>query len=116
MNEQQARNKGYSFTGHYQRTREILMNSLNQLHDAGYKAVIVTEPDSKYSRGIIIGTGYSIYAEQKYFADQRRAELTTKLGSFSKRREHTLSEYNQHLKEINDEEKRTTDELKELEQ
>jgi len=115
MNEQQARNKGYSFTGHYQRTKETIMNNLNQLRDTGYKAVIVTEPDSKYSRGTR-GKGYALYAEQKYFADQRRAELTTKLGSFSKRREHTLSEYNQHLKEINDEEKRTTDELKELEQ
>jgi hypothetical protein len=69
MNEQTARNKGLQYTGIYERNTESLKPRLEEIRKAGYKAYIVTVPDSPYSRSSCIGTGYSVYTEPRYQAD-----------------------------------------------
>lgn len=60
MNARQAEEKGYSFTGIYGRDKDEVKARGEVIKKAGNKTVLVTVPDSKYSRGGR-GTGYSIY-------------------------------------------------------
>jgi hypothetical protein len=78
MNERQANEKGYSYTGIYARYKNEVQVRLDKIRSNGYRAVMVTVPDSPYSRGVI-GVGYSVYAERKYFTDKERQELQKRL-------------------------------------
>jgi len=114
MNERQARDKGYIFTGAYKRSREELAPRVAELKTAGYKAVIVTVPDSPLSRGGV-GTGYSIYAEQRYFKDLEREEVLRRLRAIPARTRRAMEEYKKDITEIGEEEARLKARLKELE-
>jgi uncharacterized protein YeaO (DUF488 family) len=74
MNKQTAQTNGLVFTGIYTRDKDVAVIRCGFLRDNGYKAHVVTVPDSPQSRGPI-GTGYSVYAENKWARDQRADEL-----------------------------------------
>lgn len=69
MNEQQAREKGLTYTGYYERSKDALQGKLDEFHRLKYKAAIITVPDNPLSRGVI-GVGYSIYVEKRYRVDR----------------------------------------------
>ncbi len=99
MNEQQARDIGYSFTGIYERNKDDVTQRLNDMREMGYKAVIVTVPDSPLSRGTV-GTGYSVYAEREYFTDKEIAKITARLSGIDSKKENALESYRNTLADI----------------
>lgn len=78
MTKTAAQSKGLVFTGAYERSKEKLRTELQKLKSKGYKAYLVTVPDSPLSRGCV-GVGYSIYAEPKYSLDQTAAEMKKRI-------------------------------------
>lgn len=94
MNNRTAIEKGYRFTGFYERDKEEL-KAKKETHftSLGYKAVIVLVPDSPYSRSASISVGYSIYAEQKYFDDERRINLQKRLQNIPRQKEEAKKDY-----------------------
>ncbi len=113
MNEQQARNRGYSFSGCYEWSKEKLAEKLESYKDEGYKAVIVTVPDSKYSRGIP-ETGYAIYIEHKFFSTREKKDLSERLRLIENRKSLALKEYQKQLKDIDNEANKMKTRLSEL--
>ena len=109
MTEQIARQNGYSFTGHYKRSKDEVQPRLQELKKKGYKAVICTVPDSPLSRGTI-GRGYSIFAEERYFVDQQIEDTKKKLDAIDSRKQGALRRYNEEIAKIDNEQ----EELKEL--
>lgn len=77
MNKKQAEEKGYRYTGIYARDREEIKKRAEIIRKEGYKAITVTVPDSKYSRGGV-GVGYSVYVEEKYVINERKKEAIQK--------------------------------------
>ena len=73
--ESQLLKDGYSFTGIYERSKKIVKERAIQKRKDGYFAVVVTIPDSKYSRGYV-GVGYSVYAKptEKKIAEMEAEE------------------------------------------
>jgi len=118
MNENQAMEQGYSFTGCYQRSKKELVKRYNEFKSQGYKAVIVSDHASGYEKtaGIRKGMvlGYSIYAEKRYFVDREIKELTNRLEAIPGRRENTLKKYQKELDEINNDELKIVKQLIEL--
>ena len=112
MTEKQAREKGFSFTGVYERFKEDLNERAMKFKKAGYKYAIVTEPDSKLSRGPI-SCGYSIYAEERYHKDKRQLELQNRLARIEDRKAYALKKYNEALQEIEDDRLRLEEQLEE---
>jgi hypothetical protein len=96
MNERQARANGMEFTGSYERNRADLAFTVKDLKKRGYKASIVTVPDSPLSRGTI-GTGYAIYAEHQYFVDKDIRMLELKLSHIEGRKVTALEKYKAEL-------------------
>jgi len=113
MKIKEAEEKGYSFTGSYERSRERLTEAIKEIKRKGYKCSIVTEPDSKLSRGSI-GTGYSIYAEEKYFTDEEINDLNERLSNIEARKIKALKVYEEKVKEIDEEEEAMKSRLQEL--
>lgn len=60
MNERQAVQAGYSFTGAYSHNREEMKNRAKEERAKGNKAVVVNTPPNPLSRGHR-GMGYSVY-------------------------------------------------------
>ena len=60
MNEKQAIQSGYDYTGLFSYNKEEMKAEAAKLRQIGNKAVVVTIPPNKYSRGHH-GTGYSVY-------------------------------------------------------
>lgn len=60
MDERQAREKGYGYTGIYGRDKDVIKERAEQEKAKGNKVIVVTVPDSKLSRGGG-GDGYSVY-------------------------------------------------------
>ena len=104
MNGQQAIASGYHFTGAYERSynKEKLQEQIKEIRKSGYKAIIVTIPDSPLSRGSI-GKGYSIYAEKKYFTDRERKELEAQLKQIPNRKVSAWDGYQESLQKIDNE-------------
>jgi hypothetical protein len=113
MTEKQAMEKGFQFTGNYERWKEKLVDKLNELKKDGYKCTIVTVPDSQYSRGPR-GCGYSIYAERKYYVDERRRELQDSLNRIESRKARAWEKYAQTLSEIENDKLELEEELEKL--
>jgi len=111
MKEKQALEKGYRFTGDYERNREEIKKQATEYKANGYKVVIVEEPDSKLSSGGC-GIGYSIYAEQKYFIDQEIISLEKILSNVERLKQNALDEYNQKLSAIDNQKLITEERLK----
>ena len=113
MNEKQARDRGYSFTGVYNFAKEDSVARLDQIKANRYKAILVYIPTSKYSRGGGSG-GYSVYAEAKYFNDIERCDLQVRVAGIPYQREKALDDYQAVLKKIYNNENRFNARLGEL--
>ena len=117
MNELQARQQGLSFIGRYERFKDRVADDLAALRKQGYKAYIVTVPDSPLSRGYCKGDkGYSIYAEERYFHDKEKKDLQDRLAHMPARKDAAFKEYEKELAELVAEETRMEKRLVELEQ
>ena len=112
MTEKRAREKGFSSTGHYERFKEDLNEQVMKFKKAGYKCAIVTEPDSKLSRGPI-SCGYSIYVEERYHRDERPLILQNRLALIEGRKAYALEKYNKALQEIENDRLRLEEQLEE---
>jgi len=115
MNEKQAQQKGYRFTGDYERDKEELKERAQEYKKQGYKIIICTVPDSPLSRSGV-GVGYSIYAESKYFIDEEIKKLTQRLDQIDNRKQTALDEYNKKVVEIEEEKTTIETRLKEIDQ
>lgn len=74
MNKLQAEKAGYVFHGAYGRYKDEIKERAKKLRALGNKAIVVTVPDSKYSRGPR-GCGYSVYwIESEANKNARKAE------------------------------------------
>ena len=85
MTKNQAEQKGLQFTGCYERNPDALKLRLEEIRKSGYKAYIVTVPDSKYSRSACIGNGYSIYTESRYQKDNCARDARARIASHAAR-------------------------------
>ena len=115
MKENQAMEKGYRYTGSYERNKDTIKEQAKEYKAKGYKVVICNVPDSKLSRGGG-GMGYSIYAEPKYFIDKEVKELNERLNYIESRKQYELDKYNNAILEIENEKSRMETRLKELNQ
>jgi len=113
MNEKQAQQKGYSFTGDYERDKEELKERANEYKKQGYKVVICTVPDSPLSRGGV-GVGYSIHAEEKYFIDREVKKIEIKLSHIDNEKQDALNEYNNTIAEIDSNKEKMENRLRSL--
>lgn len=113
MKESDARKMGYRFTGNYGRDREEVKKDLKEYKSKGYKAVLCTVPDSPLSRGYR-GTGYSIYAEPKYFIDKEIKDIKCRLGNIENRKQYETDKYNEKIAEIDNQKQMMETRLKEL--
>jgi len=113
MTEKQAVDKGYRNTGIYGRYKGEIKARKHDNEFADYRTVLVVKPDSKYSRGIV-GEGYSIYVEAKYFADARIKDLFKKLEEIQGRKEGAKIEYQDNLRKIDHDAVKYREELEKL--
>jgi hypothetical protein len=103
MTEKQASINGYEFTGHYSHDKENQKNEAKKIRKLGFKACVVSIPPNKYSRGHH-GTGYSVYAEKKYFDEKVKKDLLKRLESIPSRKEQAYLKYLEIIKGIEKEE------------
>ena len=113
MKEKQAEQKGYSFTGSYERDKETIKEKAKEYKKQGYKVVICDVPDSKLSRGGR-GMGYSIYAEPKYFIDREIESIKTRLEQVDTIKQLALDDYNKKIAKIDNEKEIMEKRLEEL--
>lgn len=101
MTKEQAQAKGLVFTGIYERNKETAQTKLEEIRAKGYKAYLVTVPDSPYSRaaiiGKIIGKGWSVYAEIKYANDLHAADLKARIAKHPAILETLKTEYEKNI-------------------
>jgi DNA repair exonuclease SbcCD ATPase subunit len=114
MKEREAEQKGYRFTGSYERSKEEIKERAEEYKKEGYKVIICTVPDSPLSRGGV-GTGYSIYAEPKYFIDKEIKDINNRLSRIDKRKQDALEKYNKEIEDIENDKRRLEERLKEIE-
>lgn len=115
MKEQTALNKGYIRTGMYARSQEKVQERLKEIKAQGYKAVIVTIPDSKYSRGII-SEGYCIFCEERYMLDKAIAQINLNLAEIEERKARAYEQYLRELSKIDQDQAQMEEHLNELQQ
>jgi len=111
MTEKQAVRLGYSFTGHYGRfgkKEEILEKAKSIRNTYHCRATVVTERD----RG---RTGYSVFADRKYFLLKRQCEVKLVLQDMPNRRARLTAEYEKGLQVLREEEEHAKDRLAEVE-
>lgn len=113
MNEKQAAGKGYSFTGTYSFDKEEVKEAAKLIRTAGYKAITVTVPFSKLSRGGG-GEGYSVYAERRYFTDRMIERCKNSLAGIASRLSRAKEDYKEAVSEINTDEESLRQRLEEL--
>lgn len=113
MNKKQAESKGYRFTGVYESDKEKVIARRDELKQKGYKAIVVTVPPNKLSRGFH-GDGYSLYAEQRYFNDEEIVTLKQRLSQIGDRKARALKSYQADIALIEDDEQRWQNELTKL--
>jgi predicted xylose isomerase-like sugar epimerase len=113
MKKLEAIKAGYQFTGMYKRDKEEVQAEVRELKKQGYKAVVVTEPDSPLSRGPK-GTGYSVFAEQKYLRVKELQDNEKRMSYIGERKRMALDEYQRTLREIEDDEQQIREEIERL--
>lgn len=84
MNQETALKKGYERTGIYARSADKVRPLLEEIRKQGYKALLVTVPDSPYSRGHV-GTGYGVVVERRYNLDQAAKSHLESLAAYAGR-------------------------------
>jgi hypothetical protein len=99
MNEKQAMEKGYGFTGAYSHDKDEMKTRLEEYKKVGYKGAVVSIPPNPLSRGHH-GMGYSVYIEERYFLDEREEKIKNSLKGIDGRKKRALEKYHEALKEI----------------
>jgi len=99
MNERQARERGYEFSGNYSWDKEEIKHKIASYRKAGFKALLVTIPPNPYSRGGH-GPGYSAYLEPKYFLVRSIQDLTRELKDMPTMKKQVYYEYNNEINKI----------------
>ncbi len=94
MNEKQASIKGYAFTGSYGHDKEIILEKAKEIRKNGFRAVVVNTPPNPLSRGSY-GMGYSVYADRRYFKNERLLEVVKTLQSMPNRYKDLEKEYDE---------------------
>jgi hypothetical protein len=112
--ERQAENKGYMFTGDFSHDKEEIKDRAEKIRKDGYKAMVVSKPPDPLSRGHH-GTGYSVYAERKFFIDRAIAGLERSLATFPKQFEEMKQRHEREIRELTEEKERREERLKKLE-
>jgi hypothetical protein len=93
MNKKAAEEQGLRFTGYWERSykRESVKVKAADLRAKGYRAVLVEDQ-----------SGFSIYADTKYFEDQEIEMLDVTIENADARRAKARENYEQVMTEIND--------------
>jgi predicted RNA-binding protein YlxR (DUF448 family) len=104
MTEKQAEKNGYNFTGSYSHDKEEQKNEAKKIREQGFKACVVNNPPSRYSRSHR-GMGYSVYAEKKYFDEKVKKELLKRISFVENRKKQAYDEYLKKLEDIEKEAK-----------
>lgn len=99
MNEQQATRDGLSFTGIYSHNKDEVKVQAKELREQGYRVVMCNVPSNPLSRSNN-GMGYSVYAEKKYFSDQRLISLKKQLSDLPALKATLLAKHKQELIDI----------------
>jgi len=104
MDESDARERGYSFTGIYSRWREDVAVGAEKIKKQGYKTAIIPSKASGYERSAGVGKGmvlgYSVYAERRYFTDKKRVELVERLKAIPAKKARAYEEYQKLIETI----------------
>ncbi len=101
MNEKQAREKDYTYTGCYSHDKEELKTKKKErFTDKGYRAVIVTVPHNPLSRSNY-GTGYTIYVEERYRTDEEIERLSNEYDRIPERLLEAQETHDAQIAEIN---------------
>ena len=108
----------YGFTGVYDRSKEVVQARADEFRSRGYKVRIVPQKASGYERraGIRKGmvTGYSLYAESRYFRDREIEDVQVKLSYIPKEKEQETKRHLDTMFSIDSEERRLRNRLAEL--
>lgn len=115
MEKHEAQSKGYSFTGVYERNKEIVKSK--QQEYKGYKTVICPSRASGYERnGSKKGSiqGYCLYIEAKFFKDKLIQQCQEKLSKAQIQRDLLKKEYEAKLVALESDLKDTEIKLAEL--
>lgn len=96
MNERQAREKGYEFTGAYSRDKEEMKARAKRERDEGNKAVVVNVPPNRLSRGHR-GMGYAVYRieSEKNKAFRKAKEKAAKVLTLKRKLAEAEAEVNE---------------------
>lgn len=104
MKKSDAIEKGYSFTGSYGRKEEMKTRQKEDKDYKGYKTVLVPEKSDGYSRsaGDYRGriTGYSIYAERKYFIDNSIRDLESRISGFEEQTKNLIEKQKKEMEQL----------------
>lgn len=99
MTEKDARAKGYQFTGHYSSQEpEVIKAKAVEIRSEGFNACVVSTSFKTRWGG---GTGYSVYAEKKFFIQKGIIEAEKHLAILDERRATAYEVYQRTLKELN---------------
>lgn len=94
MNKRDAVNKGYQFTGSYNRDKEIIVTEIAELKSQGFKVVIVPAKTHGYN------SGYSVYAEPKLFLTRQQAQYKKRVDDQESRMEFLLEKHRKEIAEL----------------
>jgi len=105
MNETTARAKGLVFTGMYTRYDvNRFQGYVDAIRKLGYKAYLVTVPDSPLSRGYVKGSrGYAVYSEQRYMNDKQAEKMRSEIAKVPSLLEECKKEYETKVAALNGE-------------
>lgn len=109
MTKNQAEKKGYSYTGVYSRDMDNVKARIVEEKAKGNRAVLVTEPISKYSRSANRAPGYSMYVIKS--AANLRAEGIERCKARAAHIECEMEKHRQELKRLGDQLTAVTGEL-----
>ena len=96
MNRKQAEEKGYSSTGVYSKDREVIKLAVKEEKKKGNKAVTVSIPPNKYSRGHH-GTSHSMFVMKS--AENIKKD---KIGNCQRRIERVKNDLDRKRQEVKD--------------
>ena len=101
MEKHEALEKGYSFTGVYERSKEMVKEKQKSLEYCSYRTVICPSRQTGYERscGAKKGqiSGYCLFVEAKYHEDKQIEKLKEKINNAQKNRDILKKEYEEKL-------------------
>jgi len=107
MNEREARNRDYQFTGIYSRWKdEAIEARMAEIKKDGCKAVWVKSDSG----------GYSIYADERYFANETLKNFDKEMQGIVNTKQWLLDKYQEELKKVQEREERLIQRKEECEE